>query len=42
MTEKKVPVMENLTLLDNGSYFGFISSKDKLVIVDIAEHDISE
>ena len=39
--EFKVGVMENLTLLDNGSYFGHITSQDRLVIVDIVEQENS-
>lgn len=37
--EFKVPVMKNLTLLEGGSYFGHISSQDKLVIVDIVDQE---
>jgi len=38
----KIPAMKNLTSLENGTYFGHISSQDKLVLVDIVEQEINE
>jgi len=39
--EFKVGAMKNLTMLDDGIYFGHISSMDRLVIVSIAEEEMS-